>query len=108
MNLCQAQQDFIDDHRETCPVCKESYRQYIKNHNIPTHPPCKRFEEQMKNHLSSCVTCKAVNKKWNDNAIDVTPELRQVAIDIGDNKIPDKKVLGKAIKHLTDKLGIDL
>ena len=108
MNLCPSQQEFIDTHRENCPVCKESYRQYRKNHNIPTHPPCKRFEEQMNDHLSSCVTCKAVNKKWNDNSVPIIPEMRQVAIDIGNNKIPSKENLGKTIKHITKHLGIDI
>ena len=68
---------------------------------------CIELSDQLGKHIRTCNICSHANKIWNKNAVEVTPEMRRVAAAIGDNKMPDKKDLGKTIKHLTKKLGID-
>lgn len=108
MNLCDEQEALIENHRKNCSICKSSYQSYLENMKIPQTPPCNKFIEELKSHIDLCQICNIANKKWNENGIEIIPEMRQVAHDISHNKIPNKKDLGKTIKHLTDKLGIDL
>ena len=75
--LCNFQVNFINSHVDKCSICAKSMESYKNNFGIALTPPCKSFTEQMKKHIESCPICNTVNKKWNDDSIPITNEMRK-------------------------------
>ena len=101
--LCQSQEQLIIQHTNICHVCKTSFKEY-KAFGVSNTPPCKDFMNQLKKHISNCGTCGTANKKWNEDAIPITPEMRQVTGDLMKGKIPDVSILKRVASHLFGKL----
>ena len=75
--LCLDAQTMIDSHVQGCSVCQLSFKSYQANMNIPMTPPCSQFTTNLKIHISMCQYCNSANKKWNEDSIPVTNEIRQ-------------------------------
>ena len=75
--LCLDAEKMIDSHVQGCKTCQASFKSYKDNMNIPMTPPCQEFNTNLKIHISMCQFCTNANKKWNDDAIPITNEIRQ-------------------------------
>jgi hypothetical protein len=104
--LCQEQENLINNHIATCSICKASFDSYNKNFGIASTPPCNQFTSQMKDHISKCQTCNQANKKWNDDAISTTPEMRSISNKLGKGIMPSKMELENLTRDLKEKLGV--
>lgn len=103
--LCQSQEQLIISHTNICHICKTSFKEY-KTFGVSNTPPCKEFMKQLQKHVSNCGTCGTANKKWNEDAIPITPEMRQVTGDLMKGKLPDVSVLKKVSSYLFEKLNM--
>ncbi len=102
--LCQKQVAMIEAHCRICSICRKSKEEYDKCHEIPTTPPCYQFIQELDRHIQGCKECSLANQKWNEDSIPVSPEIRQVASDLGNGRMPKLSMLREAASQLIKSL----
>ena len=101
--LCQEQEILIENHTQTCSICKKSRDEYTK-FGISNTPPCKEFLNQLSNHVNNCNICNQAKNRWNEDGIKITPEMRDVVGALSKGQIPDIMKMKKASSQLFQSL----
>lgn len=92
---------------EKCNSCMKSSEEYQNNiGNIPQTPPCPKMFKHILDHLSKCSECKSSNKAWNDNAIPITPAMREVSGLLSKGQLPGAELLLGVSRQLLGSLKI--
>lgn len=109
--LCNKAEKHIGRHIEGCLICQKSFES-AHGFNIPTSPMCNTLMQELRQHVDSCKECSTGEKKWNDDAIPITPEMRLAVSQLQNGKMPDvglmKTVASQLMKELdltSDEIG---
>lgn len=104
--LCQHMESLIDKHTSECMICKKSREEYTK-FGVSSTPMCKSFETRLRSHINMCGFCQGVNKRWNEDAIPTTNEMRQVTAILSKGQLPNPVLLNKVRDYLMEKLELN-
>src|SRR5574337_1460105 len=87
-HICIKAEIMMDEHVPNCSICKTSFES-SQQFGIPTSPPCNKMLNKLKLHVDCCKECQTGQKKWNDDAIPITPEMRLIVSQLQSGKLPD-------------------
>lgn len=103
--LCDKAEQAIDEHVKNCRICQKSFDS-AKHFNIPTSPPCNNFLKELRKHVDNCSECQTGEKKWNEDAIPITPDMRLLVSQMQEGKMPDVELMKSVASSLMKELGL--
>lgn len=103
--LCAKAEKHIGKHIEGCRICQKSFDS-AKDFDIPTSPMCNTLMQELRQHVDSCGECSTGEKKWNDDAIPITTEMRLAVSQLQSGKMPDMGLMKTVASQLMKELDL--
>jgi len=101
--LCEYENTLLNEHRNICNICRISFEEFTK-FGLSNTPPCQSMLEQMREHVNSCKLCGVADGMWNEDAIPIIPEMREIVESFKKNQLPSFDKLKTVQSYLFKEL----